>query len=161
MQRTHTNKRNAPRHYRYQQSQEPAYAPTIDYGPAPFSVDIEKATLANDNYRRTLWTGPNLQLTLMTIPAGDDIGLEVHPQNDQFLRLESGSGEVQMGPSQNHLTYSQQVFDGYAVFVPAGTWHNIINTGKEPMHLYAIYAPPHHPHGTVHATKAIAEQEGD
>jgi mannose-6-phosphate isomerase-like protein (cupin superfamily) len=155
-------KKARPTRLSYQQAtNEPAYMPTIDYGPQPFSVDIEQATLNNDNYRRTLWTGPNLQLTLMSIQAGDDIGLEVHPSNDQFLRIEQGAGEVQMGTSQNNLTYSQQVYDGFAVFVPAGTWHNIINTGKSPMKIYAIYAPPHHPHGTVHETKEIAELEGD
>ena len=156
-------KRTAPKNrYHYQQApSEPAYTPTIDYGPAPFAVDIEKATLANDNYRRTLWTGPHLQLTLMSINPGDDIGLEVHPDNDQFLRIEQGSGEVQMGPHENTLAYSQQVYDGFAVFVPAGTWHNIINTGKEPMRIYAIYSPSHHPHGTVHETKEIAQIEGD
>ena len=143
------------------QQEELPYETTIDYGPKPFSVNINKATLANNDYRRTLWTGPNLQLTLMSIEVNDDIGLEVHPDNDQFLRIEQGHGEVQMGSSSDNLTYSQQVFDDYAVFVPAGTWHNIINTGNIPLKLYAIYAPPHHPFATVHQTKKIAQIEGD
>jgi len=132
-----------------------------DYGPGPFVIDINKATLANDTYRTALWTGPHLQLTLMSIKPSEDIGLEVHPDNDQFLRIEKGTGVVQMGPTRDRLFYQQNVYDDYAVFVPAGTWHNIINTGKEPMKIYSIYAPPHHPYGTVHQTKAIAEQEGD
>ncbi|MCL2047998.1 MAG: cupin domain-containing protein [Defluviitaleaceae bacterium] len=135
--------------------------PFTDYGPNPFVVNIEQATLANDMYRQTLWTGPHMQSTLMCIPVGEDIGLEVHPDNDQFLRLEQGQGVVQMGNAKNNLTYKQTVFANSAVFVPAGTWHNITNVGSEPMKLYVIYAPPHHPHGTVHATKAIAEKMGD
>jgi mannose-6-phosphate isomerase-like protein (cupin superfamily) len=135
--------------------------PFIDYGPAPFAVNIENATLANDFYRQALWTGPNLQLTLMSIPPGGDIGLEVHPDTDQFIRLEQGQGLVQMGNAKNNLTFRQTVFANSAVFVPAGTWHNITNIGNEPMKLYTVYAPPHHPHGTVHPTKAIAEQMGD
>lgn len=132
-----------------------------DYGPNPFVIDINKATLANDTYRTALWTGRNLQLTLMNIKPGEDIGLEVHPTNDQFLRIEKGTGVVQMGNTRDNLNYQQNLYDDYAIFVPAGTWHNVINTGKEPMYIYAIYAPPHHPHGTVHQTKAIAQARGD
>ncbi|MCL2387213.1 MAG: cupin domain-containing protein [Defluviitaleaceae bacterium] len=136
-------------------------APFVDYGPAPFVVNIESATLDNNQYRQALWTGRNLQLTLMTIPPGSDIGLEMHHDTDQFLRLEEGQGLVQMGDSQKHLNYRQTVFKDSAIFVPAGTWHNITNVGTGPMKLYSIYAPPHHPHGTVHPTKAIAERMGD
>jgi len=132
-----------------------------DYGPLPFVIDITKATLANDNYRTALWTGKYLQSTLMSINPGDDIGLEVHPDTDQFLRIESGTGVVQMGTSRENLYFQQNVYDDYAVFVPAGTWHNITNTGKTAMKIYTIYAPPHHPWGTIHQTKAIAEQMGD
>jgi len=135
--------------------------PTIDFGPNPFSTDITKATLENDYYRTTLWTGHNLQVTLMTIEEGDDIGLEVHPDNDQFIRIEQGQGEVQMGTAGNNLSYKQKIYDDYAIFVPAGTWHNIINTGTGPLKLYSVYAPPHHPVGTVHETKEIAQEMED
>jgi mannose-6-phosphate isomerase-like protein (cupin superfamily) len=97
----------------------------------------------------------------MSINPNDDIGLEVHPDNDQFLRSEEGNGVVVFGSSRDNLYYQQNVYGDYAVFVPAGTWHNIINTGKTPMKIYSIYAPPHHPWGTVHQTKAIAEAQGD
>ena len=97
----------------------------------------------------------------MTINPHDDIGLEVHPDNDQFIRVEQGTGVAQMGPSRNNLSFQQNVYDDYAVFVPAGTWHNITNTGNTPMKVYTIYAPPHHPWGTIHQTKAIAEKMGD
>ena len=136
--------------------QDKSLAPLKDYGPQPFVIDIDEATKRNDNYRTTLWTGKHLQLTLMSIKVRGDIGLEVHPKTDQFLRIEEGEGIVQMGPRKNNLNFQRKVYDGFAIFIPAGTWHNVINTGNRPLKLYAIYAPPHHPHGTVHATKEIA-----
>lgn len=128
-----------------------------DYGPDPFVVNIENVTLRNRNYRTALWTGEHLQLTLMSIPVGGEIGLEVHPDTDQFLRLEAGHGLVKMGQSPNRLNYQANVSDGYAIFVPAGTYHNLINVGNTPIKLYSIYAPPAHPRGTVHETKEIAD----
>ncbi|MCL2618496.1 MAG: cupin domain-containing protein [Defluviitaleaceae bacterium] len=128
-----------------------------DFGGKPFVVDIAKATLHNDNFRTALWSGTHLQLTLMCIPPGESIGLEAHPHVDQFLRLEQGSGLVQMGDSSGNLSFAKPVFDDSAVFVPAGTWHNITNTGNTDMKLYSIYAPPNHPFGTIHRTKEIAE----
>ncbi len=133
--------------------------PIRDHGPEPYVTNIDQATRCNTNYRTALWTGRHLQLTLMSIPVGGEIGLEVHPDTDQFLRIESGSGVTLLGPEKNRLNERRQVFDGYAVFVPAGTWHNIVNTGNQPLKLYTLYAPPHHPHGTVQATKAIADRE--
>lgn len=127
-----------------------------DYGPQPYVVDIGKATEQNNNYRTTLWTGNHLQLTLMSIKVGGDIGVEVHPVIDQFIRIEEGQGIAQMGPSKNNLEFQRNIYDGFAIFVPAGTWHNVVNTGNKPLKLYSIYAPPQHPHGTVHATKEIA-----
>ena len=130
-----------------------------DFGPQPFVVDIAKATLHNDAFRTALWTGPHLQLTVMNILPGEDVGLEVHPHVDQFLRLESGVGFCQMGDSKDNLYFEQPVYDDDAIFVPAGHWHNITNTGNAPMKLYTIYAPPNHLPGTVHATKQVAELE--
>jgi len=134
-----------------------------DYGPEPFVVDIEKATLENNNYRTTSWTGSNLQLTLMSINIGEDIGLEVHPDLDQFLRIEEGQGIVEMGDSKDNLNFQETVYDDFAFIIPAGKWHNLINTGNKPLKLYSIYAPPQHPHGTVHKTKedAIAAEENN
>lgn len=135
------------------------YTQMRDCGPDPFIIDIDKATRQNTNYRTALWTGQHLQLTLMSIPVGGEIGLEVHPDTDQFLRIECGSGVAVMGSAENRLNYRRPISDGYAVFVPAGTWHNVLNTGNCPLKIYTIYAPPHHPHGTVQATKAIADSE--
>lgn len=129
----------------------------MDYGPKPFVVNIEEATRQNNTFRTALWTGQHLQVTLMSLNVGEDIGLEMHPATDQFLRIEQGQGIVQMGESKEQLSFQEHVRDGYAILVPAGTWHNVINTGAGPLKLYSIYAPPHHPHGTVQATKAIAE----
>ncbi|WP_313024756.1 cupin domain-containing protein [Mobilicoccus sp.] len=131
-----------------------------DHGPQPYVIDIEEATLSNDTYRTTLWTGKNLQLTVMAIAPGDDIGLEVHEDHDQFLRVEEGRGKVQMGPAEDDLSFEQIAEDDDAIFIPAGSWHNVTNVGDEPLKLYSIYAPPEHEHGTVHPTKADDPEHG-
>jgi mannose-6-phosphate isomerase-like protein (cupin superfamily) len=132
---------------------------TRDHGPHPHVVDIEQATVENADYRQTLWTGSNLQVTVMAIAPGDDIGLEVHHDHDQFLRVEAGCGRVQMGPAEDDLSFDREVEDDWAILVPAGSWHNVTNIGDEPLKVYSIYAPPEHPHGTVHATKAEADAD--
>ncbi len=129
-----------------------------DYGPEPFVVDINKATMQNSNFRTAFWTGCHLQMTLMCIPVGGEIGLEMHSNLDQFLRIESGCGRVIMGKNRDRLNYQTNVGDDFAIFIPAGTWHNLINTGSCPIKLYSIYAPVQHPHGTVHRTKAEADR---
>lgn len=127
-----------------------------DYGPKPFVVNINEATKQNNTYRTALWTGPHLQVTLMSLNVGEDIGLEIHPDVDQFLRIEHGQGIVQMGKRKDNLNFERNVYDDSAVMIPAGTWHNLTNTGNIPLKLYSIYAPPNHPFGTVHVTKADA-----
>ena len=130
-----------------------------DYGPNPFVINIEEATLQNDNYRTTMWTGEHLQLTLMSLGVGEDIGLEMHPDVDQFVRIEEGRGLVQMGDSEDNLNFEEMVHEDFIFIIPAGKWHNLTNTGNKPLKLYSIYAPPEHPHGTVHERKAEAEAE--
>lgn len=127
-----------------------------DYGERPFVVNIEEAAEQNNTFRTALWTGNHLQVTLMSIHVGEDIGLEVHPTTDQFLRIEEGQGVIQMGNSENNLTFRRNVSEDDAIMVPAGTWHNLTNTGDKPLKLYTIYAPPEHPFGTIHTTKAEA-----
>lgn len=127
-----------------------------DYGPKPLAINIENVTERNRNYRTTLWTGNHLQVTLMSINVGEDIGLEIHPDVDQFIRIEQGQGLVLMGDRKDNLDFQERVNDDYAIIIPAGKWHNLVNTGREPLKLYSIYAPPEHPHGTVHETKADA-----
>src|SRR5699024_4470792 len=126
----------------------------IDHGPNPYVVNIEDATLANENFRTASWTGEKIQLTLMSIPVGGDVGLEVHNDTDQFLRLEQGRGRVQMGPSKDEFTFDEEVSDDWIILVPKGMWHNVTNIGDEPMKIYSLYAPPHHAHGTIHETQA-------
>ncbi len=132
-----------------------------DHGGEPYVVDIEKATLDNDTFRTTLWTGKHLQLTVMSIKPGDDIGLEVHRDNDQFLRVESGRGRCQMGLSKDDLDFDADVQDDSVILVPAGTWHNVANTGDTDLKVYALYGPPDHLPGTVHATHRAAEEDPD
>lgn len=128
----------------------------MDYGPNPFVINIEKATKQNNTFRTALWTGDNLQLTVMSINPGDDIGLEIHPNLDQFIRIEQGYGVVEMGNKKDMLNYRRRVGKDYAIIIPAGTWHNLTNIGNTPLKLYSIYAPPEHPKGTVHRTKQDA-----
>jgi mannose-6-phosphate isomerase-like protein (cupin superfamily) len=132
-----------------------------DIGPQPQSFDIERATRVNTNYRSVAWSGRYLQVTLMSIPVGGEIGLEAHPETDQFLRLDAGSGRVQMGPAKDKLTFEKNVSNGWCVLVPAGTWHNITNIGATPMQVYAIYSPAHHQPRKVQATAAAAEADKD
>ena len=128
-----------------------------DQGNHPYVVDIEEAAEQNRRFRTALWTGRHLQVVLMSLRSGEDIGLEIHRHTDQFLRIEEGHGLVQMGRERNNLNFQRNIREDDAIMVPAGTWHNIINTGRKPLKLYTIYAPPHHPHGTVHRTKAEAK----
>lgn len=119
-----------------------------------YTVNIEEKTKSNTDFRHVLYTGHHMQLVLMTLQPGEDIGLEVHEDNDQFFRFESGTGSVIVGET----TYT--VGDGDVVIVPAGTQHNIINTGIDTLNLYTIYSPAHHKDGIVRATKmqAMAEE---
>jgi mannose-6-phosphate isomerase-like protein (cupin superfamily) len=149
---------NFSNQYNNQYNSSPnGYIPLRDYGPEPFVVNIEEAAKQNNNFRLALWTGNHLQITLMSINVGEDIGLEIHPNLDQFIRIEQGQGIVRMGDRRDRLDFERRVYDDYAFVIPAGTWHNLINTGNVPIKLYSIYAPPQHPRGTVHRTKADAE----
>ena len=116
-----------------------------------FVADIEKLTVENTDFRRVLYTGKYLQLVLMTLQPGDEIGAEVHEDRDQFFRIESGSGEVLIDGKRN------PVKDDDAIIVPAGAKHNVINNGDAPLMLYTLYGPPEHRDGVVHKTKAEAD----
>ena len=118
--------------------------------------DIEQITCANSTFRTVLFTGSNLQLTVMCLMPGEEIGLEMHDHRDQFLRVEEGSAVVTLGPNGSEVAESRDLADGGAVIVPGGIWHNVINAGNKPLRLYSLYAPPEHPDGAVHKTKADA-----
>lgn len=117
-----------------------------------YIVNIEKETLENENYRKVLYTAKNSQLVLMTIQPGDEIGLEIHDL-DQFIRVESGEATVILDDVEHKIE------DDWAVVIPAGTKHNVVNTGDGPLRLYSVYSPPEHKDGTVHATKAEDKEE--
>ncbi len=115
---------------------------------------IEKQTLANDYFRQVLFTGKHAQLVVMSLLPGEEIGNEVHPTVDQFFRIEQGQATFIFNGEEKHLARN-----GYAVIVPAGTYHNVINASKSTkLKLYTIYSPPNHPDNTVHKTKAEAEK---
>jgi len=130
-----------------------------DNGPEPNAFDIEAAAKQNDTYRTVAWTGKYLQVTLMSIPVGESIGLEKHPETDQFLRVDAGRGRCVMGPEEDDLNFEQDVSDGWSIQVPAGTWHDVENTGDEPLKLYVVYAPVHHAPGLVQETADKAEED--
>ena len=111
--------------------------------------------MANEDFRRVLYTGRNLQLVLMTLPPGCDIGEEVHEDRDQFFRIEEGRGIVYIDGAPN------RVEDDFAVIVPAGARHNVVNDGEAPLRLYTLYGPPEHRDGVVHKDKAQAERDHD
>jgi mannose-6-phosphate isomerase-like protein (cupin superfamily) len=129
-----------------------------DYGPYPFAVNINEITKSNNAFRTALWTGDHLQLTLMSLLPGEDIGLEIHEDLDQFIRIEQGTGLLMMGDNEDAPSLQETVFDDSAFIIPAGTYHNLVNIGTTPLKLYSIYAPPQHPFGTVQETKAMAQE---
>lgn len=129
-----------------------------DHGQQPYVVDIEELTIENNNFRSTVWTGKHLQLTMMSLELGEDIGAEVHEDTDQFLRIEQGEARVVMGDGPDDMTFDVPAEDDFAIFIPAGKWHNVINVGDEPLKLYSIYAPSHHKAGTVHETREQADE---
>lgn len=123
-----------------------------DKGPGFFSIDLEEYTKANTNFRTTIWTGEQMQMTLMSIPVGGEIGEEIHTTIEQFIRIEEGEGEVYIGETQETMKAVQKISDDEIVFIPLGVWHNIKNIGDKPMKLYSIYAPTEHAKGTIHVT---------
>ena len=131
----------------------------IDHGARPYVENMLKATMNNDCYRTTLWTGERLQTTIMKIEAGDDTGLEMHDRADQFIMIICGVGVVTFGESRDVITKKVPVKTGYGIFIPAGMWHNVINCGIGALKMFSVYAPPEHLRGTVHPTKAIAKKE--
>jgi len=118
-----------------------------------YHTNIEQATKENNDYRRVLYTGKHLQLVLMSLQPGEEIGIEIHQENDQFFRFEEGEGKVIIDGNE------YLVKDGDTIVVPAGAQHNVINTGSGKLKLYTIYAPPHHRHDVVRTTKAEAEAD--
>jgi mannose-6-phosphate isomerase-like protein (cupin superfamily) len=123
-----------------------------------YVANVARMAMQNPNFRTELWTGSYLQMTLMSIPPRGEIGLEVHEDTDQLIRVEQGSAVVKMGACNEHPDMQQSLSVGDVVFVPAGTWHNVKNTGRCPLKVSSVYAPPKHPKGTLQRTPADAEE---
>lgn len=133
---------------------------TAEGGALGWVDDIERATLDNDTFRTVLFTGEHLQLTVMRLAPGEDVGREVHGDHDQFIRIEAGTARLELGPSEHEITHTRELGPDWAGIIAAGTWHNVVNIGGDDVKLYSIYAPPEHDPGTVHAAKADDPEHG-
>ena len=120
-----------------------------EHGGEVYTFNVGKTAYKNKNFRESVWTGEYLQMTLMSIPCSQDIGVEIHEDTDQYIRVEYGCAVVMTGCGRNCLNNNKKLYAGDTVFIPAGTWHNIINVGRCDLKLSSVYAPPHHPKCTV------------
>ena len=120
-----------------------------------YHANIESLTKDNDNFRKVLYTADHMQLVLMSLKPGEEIGMETHPDNDQFFRFESGEGKVFVNGNE------YEVVDGDTVIVPCGSEHNVVNTGNNDLKMYTIYSPAHHRDGTIHSTKTDAMSDDE
>lgn len=136
-----------------------SYSDQMDHGPAVYVTNIERETLQNHHFRTAVWTGCHLQMTVMCIPPCGEIGLEIHGDTDQLIRVEQGTAAVRIGKCADKPDFQQNMCKGDAVFIPAGTWHNVVNIGRNALKVSSVYAPPNHPKGTVQHTKADAEKD--
>ena len=129
-----------------------------DMGARAGVINICKETLTNDNFRTAIWTGTHLQITVMSIPVGGEIGLEVHDDLDQLLCIENGCADVFMGKCKDDLKFIGRVNSNFVIIVPSGTYHNVVNSANCSLKLFSVYAPPKHPFGTVHRTKQDSDR---
>ena len=134
---------------------------TQDKGGVMEIINIHKETLLNNNYRKAIWTGEHLQVTVMSIPPGGEIGLEIHNDTDQMLKVEYGVASVYMGKTKQDISFFGKANINNAILIPKGTYHNVINEQNMPLKLYSIYAPPHHPIGVIHKTKFDSDVSED
>jgi mannose-6-phosphate isomerase-like protein (cupin superfamily) len=120
--------------------------------------NIERTTLENGTFRTVVYTGEHAQLTVMRLRPGEDIGREAHTATDQFIRIERGRARVEFGRAEGRIDETYDVEDDWAIVIPAGVWHNVVNTGTQDLKLYSLYSPLEHPAGTIHRTKTEAEE---
>ena len=132
-----------------------------DIGAKPLILPIRNEVCSKTNFRTAVWTGRNLQVTVMCIPVGGEVGLEIHEDVEQVLQIESGLARVYMGKTKQEVKCLGLADSGSLIIVPTKTWHNIINVGRMPLKLYSIYAPVQHPFGTVHTTKQDSDLSED
>ena len=124
-----------------------------EHGGEVYVTNVGKMAYANQNFRESIWTGTYLQMTLMSIPCGGEIGIEIHPDTDQYITVEHGNAVLEVGHNEACKENRYRLCSGDSMFIPAGTWHNIVNTGRCALKLSSIYAPPHHPRCTVERNK--------
>lgn len=124
-----------------------------EHGGEVYVANVGKMACRNNNYRESIWTGKYLQTTLMSIARGDDIGVELHSDTDQYIRVEYGMAMALTGDSEHCINNKHRLCVGDAIYIPAGTWHNIVNIGRCALKLSSVYAPPHHPRCTVQEYK--------
>ena len=122
-------------------------------------INIHKESLLNKNFRKEIWTGKHLQVTVMSIPPKSEIGIELHNNLDQFIRIQSGIASLYLGKTKKDIKFAGNANFNDAILIPAGTWHNILNKQNRPLKLYSIYAPPNHPIGAIHKTKLESDIE--
>jgi mannose-6-phosphate isomerase-like protein (cupin superfamily) len=127
-----------------------------DFGSGPPFVDIDQITKDNKNYRIVLWTGNHLQLIVMHLETQEEIGIENHSNLDQYLHIIQGRGVLLTGDDKDKVDVRKRISRDFSIIIPAGTWHNLVNTGIKPLKLYSIYTTPKHPPDTVHVTRAAA-----
>ena len=132
-----------------------------DFGGSAGIINIHNEVACNTNFRTAIWTGEYLQVTVMSIPVGGEIGLEMHEDLEQFIKVESGCAVVYMGETKQTVKPIGKVDKNYAILIPAGTWHNVINACSCPLKVYSVYAPPQHPFGTVHERKLDSDLAED
>lgn len=128
-----------------------------DMGRKPWVLDIEETTINNQFYREAQWTGDFMQMVLMSLKPGEVIDLELHENIDQFIRIEQGEARVRMGETEENLLFDETVSDDWAIFIPAGYWHELRNIGDTDLKIYTIYTPSEHPSGIRHETYEEAE----
>lgn len=129
----------------------------FDRGNSPSVVRLDEISRTNENYRNVLWTGEGVQLSVMSLPAGDEVGLERYADVDRFIKITDGHGEISMGTDKDKLYLKEPLAAGYAVIVPRGVWHNLKNTGRVPLKIYSLSAPKMYPYGTVQSHKSDAK----
>ena len=127
----------------------------------PTLLNLRSEVATNQNFRKEIWTGEYLQVTVMSIPVGGEIGLEMHDDLEQLLKVESGCANVYMGDTKRNVKFVGKVNADHVIVIPSGTWHNIINACVCPLKVYSVYAPPKHPIGTLHKTKLNSDLAED
>lgn len=144
--------------------QEEQFAAKAEDGPEakeeggdPWVLNIDESTVKNDHYRIEQWTGKYMQMVLMSLKPDEEIDLEIHEKHDQFIRIEQGEARILMGKTKEDLSFDEIVQDDWAIFIPAGYYHNVKNVGGEDLKLYTIYSPKEHPEGTLHSTYKEAQ----